>query len=405
MHYDFATAGENPEGLRPHDPEMTMSSRTNSSPAAAPAVVAPAAPLIAPPSPRPDPALLARCKADVWRLLQATPGADTAAALQAALAPGAAWHVAHPFDELTGPEAVQARLWTPLLQGLPDLERRTDLFLAGHWSSPPEGFIGHAPPTVRGEGWWAAAHGHYVGSFKRPWLGIPATGEPVALRFGEFYRWEPGGGRPGGGFSGRITEARMLLDIVDFARQAGRRLLPPSRGLEWLVPGPAPQDGLLLDAVDPAAGERSMQLVLTMIAGLFAFDGKNLDSMGMPRFWHPNMMWYGPGGIGTARGVGGFQRHHQAPFLRAFPDRRGAGHRARLAEGPYVASTGWPSVVATHAGEYLGVPATNRRIGMRVMDWWRHDGTLLTENWVLIDLPHLMLQMGVDLLAPLAEAA
>ena len=144
-----------------------------------------------------------------------------------------------------------------------------------------------------------------------------------------------------------------------------------------------------------------MQLVLAMVAGLFAFDGKNLDSMGMPRFWHPDMMWYGPCGIGSTRGVGGFQRHHQAPFLHAFPDRRGNGHRARLAEGPFVASTGWPSVVATHAGDYLGVAATGQRIGMRVMDWWRHDGRLLTENWVLIDLPHLMLQMGVDLLAPL----
>ncbi len=365
------------------------------------------APPIAPPQPRPDPALLARCKADVWRLLQATPGPDTAAALHAALAPDAQWHVAHPFNNLQGAQAIHQRLWAPLQRALPDLERRTDLFLAGHWASPPEGFVGHSPAAVRGEGWWASAHGHYVGTFKQPWLGIPPTGEPVALRFGEFYRWEPADepGRDGQQGRGRITEARVLLDVVDLARQAGRPLLPPSRGLDWLVPGPGPHDGLLLDAVDPAAGERSMHLVLSMIAGLFAFDGKNLDSMGMPRFWHPQMMWYGPGGIGTARGVSGFQRHHQAPFLHAFPDRRGNGHRARVAEGPYVASTGWPSVVATHAGDYLGVPATGRRIGMRVMDWWRHDGQLLTENWVLIDLPHLMLQMDVDLLAPLQADA
>ncbi|MFY7856847.1 MAG: ester cyclase [Rubrivivax sp.] len=341
-------------------------------------------------------ALLARCKADVWRLLQATPGQAGAAALNAALSPSASWHVSHPLNEITGPEAVHERLWAPLQAALPDLERRTDLFFGGEWKSPPAGAVGHSPLEVRGEGWWATAHGHYVGTFRRPWLGIPPTGEPVALRFGEFYRWEEGeDGR------GVITEGRILLDIVDLARQAGLRLLPPSRGLEWLVPGPAPHDGLLLDAVDPAAAEHSMGLVLAMFAGLFAFDGKNLDSMGMPRFWHPQMMWYGPGGIGTTRGVDGFQRHHQAPFLHAFPDRRGNGHRARFAEGPYVASTGWPSVVATFAGDYLGVPATGQRIGMRVMDWWRHDGRLLTENWVLIDLPHLMLQAGVDLLAPL----
>jgi hypothetical protein len=40
---------------------------------------------------------------------------------------------------------------------------------------------------------------------------------------------------------------------------------------------------------------------------------------------------------------------------------------------------------------------------MRVMDWWRQEDGLLAENWVLIDLPHLFLQMGVDLLAPLSD--
>lgn len=55
----------------------------------------------------------------------------------------------------------------------------------------------------------------------------------------------------------------------------------------------------------------------------------------------------------------------------------------------------------THAGPYLGAPATDRAITMRVMDWWREEDGLLAENWVLIDLPHLFLQMGVDLFAPL----
>lgn len=338
---------------------------------------------------------IARCKALAWQLLQALPGPGGEAALHRALAADAVWHVAHPINELHGPAAVQARLFGPLLAALPDLERRTDLFFAGHWQPPPAGQVGHAPPEVAGPGWWASAHGHFVGTFRAPWLGIAPTGEPAALRFGEFHRWRPAAdGRPGG----ELVEARILLDIVDFARQAGQPLLPPSSGLATWVPGPMAHDGLLIGATDPAEGQASMDAVLAMIAGLMSFDGRNLASMGMERFWHPQMMWYGPGGIGTTRGIGGFQRHHQAPFLHAFPDRKGAGHRARIAEGPFVASTGWPSVRATHAGDYLGVPASGRPIGMRVMDWWRRDGALLRENWVLIDLPHLMLQMGVDLM-------
>jgi predicted ester cyclase len=342
---------------------------------------------------------LGACKADVWGLIQRLPGPDMAAALNEQVQPDAAWHVFHPINELTGTAAVLDGLYGPLQSALRGLERRTDLFFAGHWQSPPEGEVGYSPPQARGEGWWATSIGHYIGTFEQPWLGIPATGEPAVLRFGEFYRWEP---RPAGK-GGFITEARVLLDIVDLARQAGRPLLPTSRGQDWLVPGPALHDGLLLGATDPAAGEASMRRTLAMIRGLSDFDGVNLASMGMERFWHPQMMWYGPCGIGTTRGVGGFQRHHQQPFLLAFPDRRGMGHRARIAEGPFVASTGWPSVGATHAGEYLGVPATGRRIGMRVGDWWRCDGRWLTENWVLIDLPHLLLQMGVDVMGRLRD--
>ena len=33
------------------------------------------------------------------------------------------------------------------------------------------------------------------------------------------------------------------------------------------------------------------------------------------------MMWYGPSGIGTARGLEGFVDHHQLPFRMTFRER------------------------------------------------------------------------------------
>ena len=48
---------------------------------------------------------------------------------------------------------------------------------------------------------------------------------------------------------------------------------------------------------------------------------------------------------------------------------------------------------------WLGLPPTNLRISMRVMDLWRREGALLKENWVFIDIPDLLLQMGVDVFA------
>jgi predicted ester cyclase len=117
------------------------------------------------------------------------------------------------------------------------------------------------------------------------------------------------------------------------------------------------------------------------------------------------MLWFGPGGIGSNRRLKGFQDFHQRPFLTAFPDRRGGNHKARVADAMYCASSGWPSITATHAGPYLGHPATGRRITMRVMDWWRREGDLLAENWIFIDLPDLFQQFGRDLFAEMRGKA
>jgi predicted ester cyclase len=331
---------------------------------------------------------LQSAKDTVWAALAALPGPDALAACHAHLAPDCHWQACYPIELLTGPRAVAEGFFSPLAAAFPDLERRLDIFMAGHWD-------GRYDADGGGAGYWVSCTGHYLGTFAGNWLGIPATGEAATLRFGEFYRV----------VNGRIAEARIILDIVDLARQAGHRILPPCTGLETWVPGPQGHTGLMRGASDPAAGQHSLSLVENMIGGLMRFDQTNLKSMGMARHWRSDMMWYGPGGIGTARGISGFERHHQKPFLHAFPDRKGGTHRARLGEGAFVASTGWPSVRATHLGDYLGVPASGKPIQMRVMDWWRSEGDLLVENWVFIDLPHLMQQLGVDLLARLPKSA
>jgi predicted ester cyclase len=330
------------------------------------------------PSPLPADALLA-AKAAVWSFIQQAPGEGVDAVCRQALSADVLWVASHPVNELVGVDAVASTFYAPLLAALPDIERRTDLFFGGHWD-------GH---VCGGEGVWVTCTGHYVGTFNAPLFGIPAHGQPVWLRFGEFYRIE----------NSRIVEARVMLDLVDLARQAGCPVLPLSPGCDILVPGPRTHDGLQRGAVDAAQGQASFDLVMAMIGGLGKYDKSDLKSMGMTRFWHPQMMWYGPGGIGTTRAIGGFEQHHQRPFLAAIPDRKGGNHRARFAEGAYVASTGWPSIHATHTGPYLGVPATGRPVQMRVMDWWRAENGLLVENWVLLDLPHFFMQLDVDLLA------
>lgn len=285
-----------------------------------------------------------------------------------------AWHVCKPIETCEGGDAVYERFFQPLFDAFPDVDRHDDIMIAGDFGGRT----------------WVASMGHYVGSFESAWLGIAPTGRVTTIRFGEFVRF----------VDDAIAESYVLLDVLDVLRQAGRWPLPQSLGAADRVPGPMTHDGMATGPADPRATDQSLRLVEAMIGGLMEDHGARLESMRMERFWHPRMMWYGPAGIGTTRGLRGFQRDHQGPFLHAFPDRRGGNHKARIADATYVASTGWPSVQATHLGDgWIGVPATGRRIGMRVMDFWRREGDLLRENWVFIDLVDLLDQMGVDVLA------
>lgn len=312
-----------------------------------------------------------RHKAELVGLLSAALADPTALGRAA---PDLEWHGCHPFGILVGASAVEEGFFAPLRRAFPDLQRRDDIVIAG--------------PFETGD--WVAATGHLAGTWTGEWLGFGPTRRLTLLRYGEFWRFD--GGRP--------VEARVVVDLMEVLRQCGRDPLPPWPGAPGISPAPQTGNSVQLAPSDPDETRHSLELVEAMIfGGLRAYDGKGLGSMGMERYWHPGMMWYGPGGIGSNRGIDGFQRDHQRPFLEAFPDRVGGNHRARIADGSYVASTGWPSLRATHRGAYLGVPATGRAVTMTVMDWWRRDGDLLAENWVFIDMPALFLQLGRDLLA------
>ncbi|MBL8514063.1 MAG: ester cyclase [Betaproteobacteria bacterium] len=302
-------------------------------------------------------------------------------ALRPLFSPAVQWHGAHPVNSLDGCDALFAPFWAPLFDACPDLERHDDIVLDGIFK----------------ENHWIAATGHLTATFTAPWLGIPPSGGLLNIRYGEFSRVE----------DDRIVEVYFLFDLLDVMRQSGcwPSRIPNTRGpfpfaFHDRIPGPAHCHGVLGESAagDAAAASKSLALVEAMIAGLMQYDGKTLSSMGMERFWHPQMMWYGPAGIGSCRRLKGFQDVHQRDFLAAFPDRRGGNHKCRIAQGPFVASTGWPSIRATHLGAWMGVPPSGRPITMRVMDFWFRDGETLRENWVFIDLPDLLLQMDVDVL-------
>jgi predicted ester cyclase len=289
------------------------------------------------------------------------------------------WTGSHPLNQLRGWDAVVANFWQPFMRAFTNLRRECFVFIGGQFADKD----------------WVAATGVFSGTFTREWLGIPASGKTTTIRFGEFNAMR----------DGKIIETYILLDLVDVMRQAGFRVLPPSPGDENYFPPSTGESGILLTSQNEDESKKSLQLVEAMAVGLGQFDGADARKMKQTDFWSPQMHWYGPCGIGASRNRAEYERNHQTPFLTAFPDRKGfthpdgGTHKARFAEGHFIASTGWPSVRATHLGEYLGTPASGKRIGMRVMDFWRRENDVLVQNRVFIDLVDLFLQFGVDLFA------
>ncbi|MEO0562591.1 MAG: ester cyclase, partial [Chloroflexota bacterium] len=230
---------------------------------------------------------------NLWTQLNTADLAESQRLLEAAVTPDTQWNISHPVNDLHGADALLTSYWTPLKAAMPNIRRTHYILMASEHDSSP----------------WVSATGYYRGTFIDNWLGFPVAGRPVSLRFGEFLRME----------GDRIAEVYMILDIVDVLRQVGVEVFPRETGETGFVPGPQKEDGVILYETDADIATASKTLVFDMIDGLMQYDGVTLSSMDMKRFWEPDMLWYGPAGIGTTRGLDGFEDHHQRPFLTAFP--------------------------------------------------------------------------------------
>lgn len=298
-------------------------------------------------------------------------------------APDARIEVSAPIGTLVGPAQIVEGLIAPMRAGLSPARRR-DLMVFG----------GENRRDYGGE--WVTSVTHITGLFTAPLWGIKPSGKLAYLRIGEFWRVE----------QGQIVEGRLIVDLLDLIAQnaingAGAWPLAEAHyGAPVVFPAPETQDGLC--PVDRAAGAASLDVVEAMLSALHVFDPDNFGSdgqVGAGGTWAPDFAWYGPGGIGSTVSWPGFVDHHRASFLRAFPDRKGGNHYARVGDGNFAAVSGWPSMTMTHRDTYLGVPATHKSLTLRVMDFYRVQDGLIAENWVLLDYIDLLDQMGVDVIA------
>ena len=285
--------------------------------------------------------------------------------------------VSAPVGTLVGPEQIVDGLIAPLRAAFAPARRR-DLMVFGGQNRRDYG------------GEWVTAITHITGLFVAPLWGVRPSRKLAYLRIGEFWRAD----------NGKITEARLIIDLLDLIHQTGVWPLAEAHyGAPITFPAPQTQDGVCPNG---PGGDASLDVVERMLGDLHVFDPDSFGSdgqVGAGGTWAPDFAWYGPGGIGSTVSWPGFVDHHRASFLRAFPDRKGGNHYARVGDGNFAAVSGWPSMTMTHRTTYMGVPATGKALTLRVMDFYRIEDGLIAENWVLLDYIDLLNQMGVDVIA------
>lgn len=326
-----------------------------------------------------------------WRDLDAAPLGGTEAVAVAHLSADFHWQGFAPLEDTRGTAAYAAGFLEPMRRAFPDYARQVHIFLAGR----SDGARVTDPDWQEAGAIWVGATGYLTAVQAEEVFGIPASDRPLRLRWAEFYRVE----------AGQIVQCQHLIDLVDWFEQIGRPVLPKPTGVPHVWPAPTGYDGCLYGTYEAEAGAKSLALGRALIFdGLNSFDQSDLSSMGMAGFFHPNIKWYGPGGIGACLSLDEFTVLHQEPWLVAFPDRSAQDLDNLIGEDRIVAGSSLPGVLGHHRGTYQGVAGTGAAIAVNGIDFWLRDGDQFTENWVYVDFVHLFAQMGVDLIARMKAA-
>ncbi len=152
--------------------------------------------------------------------------------------------------------------------------------------------------------------------------------------------------------------------------------------------GSRPEQAVLTKDTDMSKTDATRAVIEGMVDGL---NDHRIDDIGA--FFSEGFRWMGNQGCGTKIGLEAFQDNWQRPFQAAFSEKV-CVDEARLYMGEWAAAFGRQE--ATHSGAFMGVAATGKRVEIRYMDFWKVEEGKITDNWVMVDFPHVLAQLGVD---------
>ena len=152
--------------------------------------------------------------------------------------------------------------------------------------------------------------------------------------------------------------------------------------------GSRPIQAALSRDTDMSKTEATQKVIESMVDGL---NDHRIADIG--EFFSQTFSWMGNQGCGTKQGLKEFQKNWQQPFQAAFSDKI-CVDEARLYMGEWAAAFGRQE--ATHSGTFMGIKDTGTKVEIRYMDFWKVVDGKICDNWVMVDFPHVLAQLGVD---------
>ena len=137
--------------------------------------------------------------------------------------------------------------------------------------------------------------------------------------------------------------------------------------------------------------EMTGETLATIEAMVDGLNDHEIDNMGW--FFSETFRWMGNAGCGFKNGLKEFQDNWQRPFQAAFSDKV-CVDEARITQGEWCAAFGRQEAV--HSGPFMGIEPTGKRVEIRYMDFWKVVDGKIVDNWVMVDFPYVMQQLGVD---------
>ena len=152
--------------------------------------------------------------------------------------------------------------------------------------------------------------------------------------------------------------------------------------------GARPEQAILTRHANPSRTDATRRIIESMVDGL---NDHRIDDIG--QYFAETFRWMGNCGCGTKHGLREFQENWQRPFQAAFSNKV-CIDEARLYMGEWAAAFGRQEAV--HTGRFLGIDPTGKQVTIRYMDFWKVLDGKIVENWVMVDFPDVLRQLGVD---------